>query len=86
MLASGNAARISQKYGCAQDIHNTGTYTMQGSTIIAAGQGLYKGKRGKLRCAANGQYGRPTIYLAYLDDNGNAIGGLECTYDGPPAP
>ena len=50
MLASGNAARISQKYGCAQDIHNTGTYTMQGSTIIAAGQGLYKGKRiAKLR-------------------------------------
>lgn len=66
------------------DINNTGTYIMQGNSIIAQ-TGPYKGKDNKLTWAAQGEYGRPTIYLAYLDDNGNPIGGLGCTYDGPPA-
>jgi hypothetical protein len=65
------------------DIKNTGTYTMQGDTMVAE-TGPYKRIATKLTYAAHGVYQRPTIFLSYIDD-GKVSASMGCTHDGPPA-
>lgn len=74
------------RYAAPYSDKDAGTYRMQGNNIVAV-DGPYGPKRNKtqLEYLPHGVYGRPTIHLAFLDDNGKPIAGTACTHDGPPA-
>ncbi len=73
------------RYAGASHENDGGTYRMNGNTIIAL-DGPYGPQRNRtqLTYVPKGSFGRPTIHLAFLDDQGKPIAGLGCTHDGPP--